>query len=84
MSQQDDILELLKKMRYDLTALQGKLSDVMEQVAALPSKGEKPRCPHCDLVFRGKLSLDEHVHTSHGGPVPPHWLEAERLAGIDA
>lgn len=83
MSQPADVLELLKKMRYDLTAMQAKLSDAIEAFTSLnlPAQHEV-RCERCGLRFRGALSLAEHLHTSHDGPLPAHWLEAERLAGL--
>lgn len=83
MTQPADIFELFKRMRYDLTALQAKLTDAQNMLASLnlPAQHEV-KCPVCGLRFRGVLSLDEHVHLSHDGPLPPHWLEAERLAGL--
>ena len=80
-----DIFELLKRMRYDLTALQAKLTDAQNMLAALNLPAQREvKCDVCGLRFRGTLSLAEHLHVSHNGPLPAHWLEAERLAGIGA
>lgn len=83
MTDSADVFALLDKMRYDLTAAQGKLTDVKAMLGELnlPSK-PRPRCSFCGLTFRGALSLAEHLHTSHDGPVPEHFLAAERAAGI--
>ena len=77
-----DLSEILKKVRYDLTAAQGKLSEAMRAIAGLnlPEPAELV-CIHCGLVCGGPKVLAEHLYYSHQGPVPPHWIEAERLAG---
>lgn len=73
-----DLYEMLKKVRYDATAIQGKVTDALNMLAELnlPTATEL-RCPHCDLPFRGRLPLDEHIYNSHGGPVPAHWEAIE-------
>lgn len=77
-----DIFALLKRMRHELTTLQAQLTDAQNMLAALNlPKQNEARC-ECGLKFRGALSLAEHVHTSHGGPLPDHWLKAEELAGM--
>lgn len=80
-----DALEECRRIRMDLTNAQAKLTDVMNALAAHPdaaSANGRIRCPECDVPIRGELSLAEHLHVSHGGPLPPHWAEAERLAGL--
>lgn len=78
-----DAVDLCIRIRMDLTNAQGKLTDVIEALAAIPEPASADRvCPTCGVKTRGPLSLAEHVHTSHGGPLPSHWVEAERLAGI--
>ena len=76
-----DALELAKKMRMDLTQLQGRLTDLMETLAAQPAS-DQPRCPTCGVPVKGPLALAEHLHNSHDGPLPQHWIRAEQLAGL--
>ena len=38
------------------------------------------KCPHCGLERKNPRTLAEHIYTSHDGPVPEHWLEAEARA----
>lgn len=80
-----EALTELDRIRKDLTNAQAKLTDVKNAIAAHPdSEGDpRPRCPHCNVQLRGQLALAEHVHTSHDGPIPDHWIAAERAAGLD-
>ena len=84
MSDDPELITLLKKLRYDLTGMQVKVSEALRMVAALDlAPAVEHRCPHCSLVLREKLALAEHVYVSHEGPEPEHWKEAERLAEED-
>lgn len=76
----EDSLELCRKIRYDLTAAQAKLTNIIEALASLPPT-PKSVCCICGLHLRGPLSLAEHLYTSHDGDLPDHWAQAERLAG---
>lgn len=77
----DELLEIAKKIRYDLTASQQKLSELMRGIAALDLPEEvAATCPHCRLKLSGPNSLAEHLYVSHGGEVPPVWERAEALA----
>ncbi len=76
-----DALALARRIRMDLTNAQAKLTDVIELLASLP-EAPSSRCPICDVPLRGPLSLAEHVHLSHDGPIPEHYLAAERAAGL--
>lgn len=83
MSGDHDLIELLKRMRYDLTDMQVKVTAALNMAAGLnlpPS--EAYTCPDglCRLTFRSRYKLAEHVHTSHGGPIPEHWLAIEAMA----
>lgn len=74
---------LAERIRLDLTNAQGKLTDVLNALAAHPdAQAPRPACPTCGLKFRGPLTLAEHMHHSHQAPVPEHLLEAERRAGL--
>lgn len=76
---------LLDKLQMDNRAQAAKLADLRMQVAALalPDPHESA-CPVCGTKFRHKLTMAEHHYNAHGGPVPEHYLAAERLAGIEA
>ncbi len=78
-----EALALAQKIRMDLTNAQGKLTDVIEALAALPdTASERPVCPTCGVRLRGPNSLAEHVYNRHGGPVPEHYAAAEKAAGL--
>lgn len=82
MSEEHELLEGLKKLRYDLTGMQVKVSELLRLAASLDLPDQKKwACPVCHAVFPGKHSFAEHKYLSHGGPEPEHWLEAERKAG---
>lgn len=82
--QPEDIRTQLRSMREDLTRLQGRVTDALNMLnnLGLPEQGISYRCPTCNVPLRGPLSLAEHIHLSHDGPLPAHYLEAERLAGL--
>lgn len=60
MSGNRELLELCRRLRYDLTAAQGKLTDIMSAVSALESELSVPRpassayapFPHADIAER--------------------------------
>jgi hypothetical protein len=75
-----DLVELLKKMRYDLTQLQGRLSEALRQARAMDlPEPDAYVCPNglCGLQFRSATRLAEHVYVSHAGPVPAHYAAIE-------
>ena len=76
-----DVLEIAKTIRYDLTALQAKVTDLLNAIGKLnlpdPSRSI---CPECGVSLSGPLKLAEHLYVSHDGPEPQHWLEAENKA----
>ena len=76
-----EILELTKTIRYDLTALQAKLTELLRMAGNLraPDASEHT-CPTCHLHFQRPDKLAEHLYITHDGPDPPHWLKAEALA----
>lgn len=76
-----EIVELAKKIRYDLTALQSKLSELLRMAGTLeaPDSSEHT-CTKCGLHFHRLDKLAEHLYVTHDGPEPPHWLKAEALA----
>lgn len=77
-----EILELARTIRYDLTALQAKLSELI-RLAGEKTDRETHTCPDCGLGFKGSMSLAEHRYVQHDGPEPAHWLEAEARADLE-
>jgi hypothetical protein len=77
-SSADSLYEKLREIRYETTAIQGKLSDVFKILESLSIQdAPRPECERCRATFAGPLSLSEHVYQAHDGPVPEHWREAE-------
>ena len=72
-----DLLEISAKMQMDVNALAAKLTELRSWIASLPDDGPAHRCERCRSVFRGPLSLAEHLYIAHDGPVPSHWEDAE-------
>lgn len=73
--------DLAMGIRYDLTAAQGKLTELVRQVAEanLPMP-EELVCPTCGVPTKGPRTLAEHQHVSHDGSVPDHWLHTEAIS----
>jgi hypothetical protein len=65
-----DLEAIAKKLRYDLTAAQGKLTDLMngiaELAAKLPSEGNDAKCPRCGVNPPKNTTIDEHLENVHG------------------
>lgn len=75
-----EILEQAKKIRYDLTALQAKLTELLRMAGNLETTNPNHQtCKHCGLPFQRTDKLAEHLYLTHNGPEPPHWLKAEAL-----
>lgn len=71
--------ELAMTIRYDLTAAQGKLTELMRQIGELPIDTSSPpvKCPYCKLERSGPMTLAEHIYNHHDGPVPAHYAAIE-------
>lgn len=79
-AQPADLYEILKKIRYDTTAIQAKVTDALNVLNELHLPDQpRTKCPHCGIEVRGQRTLAEHLHVSHGGPVPAHLADAEKL-----
>jgi hypothetical protein len=77
----NDVYEMLRKIRYDLTAAQGKLTDVFSMLGELNLQDTPAhQCERCGAIFRGAAPLAEHVYQSHDGPEPEHWLRIEAMS----
>lgn len=72
----DDLEAIMRQMRYDLTALQAKLTELMTGVARLKiPEGRRVICGECGVNLTGPRALAEHRWTIHDGPEPAHWGE---------
>ena len=80
----DEIVAQLQQIKYDLSVTQTRVGQALEAVAALPRPANSEHvCPTCKRDdFRSAQARDEHIYYHHAGDVPPHFLAAERLAGI--
>lgn len=77
------MLNELKRIRYATTQIQGIVSDLLRAIAGSDLlKAERPRCPVCGTSDRSEYAVAEHLHRSHGGPVPKHILDAEARADL--
>lgn len=74
---------LLDKLQMDNRKQAAKLVELRSYVAGLSlPEAAAYKCPRCGTRFRTQLLVAEHVYNSHDGPVPEHYLRAERLAGL--
>ena len=61
-----DLYEQLRRIRYDLTAAQGKLTDAFAMLDALHLEDRRPGCPHCGYRSAPNLpSVAEHIADKH-------------------
>lgn len=74
-----EIVEQAKRIRYDLTALQAKVSELLRMAGQLPAPDPPATVtcpePHCQLRLPGPKALAEHSYHVHHGPEPDHWHE---------
>lgn len=70
-----EIVAALKTLRYDLTAIQAKLTDLLTMAARLPAPDppDTVTCPHCSLKLENQRRLAEHAYHVHAGPEPEHY-----------
>ena len=65
-----EILEIARKIRYDLTTVQAKLSELMRLAALLEAPDDDARtCPECGLHARAlpaSATLADHRYRAHG------------------
>lgn len=83
MNDEHELFEIARSIRYDLTVLQAKTTDLLLALA----RTDLPEpiahiCPDCGVHTRGAYTLAEHQYHSHEGPTPEHWLEAEAKADL--
>lgn len=68
-----ETVRLARQIRYDLTSLQGKVSELLTALGRLSLDAEQERnvCPECGLVLVGtQRRIAEHRYVVHGGPDP--------------
>lgn len=64
-----EIFEQAQRIRYDLTALQGKVTELLRMAGSLPEPGEGASCPECGLSAKALpqgCTLMDHRRRSHG------------------
>lgn len=74
-----DVDEIVKKLRMDLSAAQGKITELKNALASFDLPRDEPAfaCKHngCGLPFRSEQRLSEHLENVHGvrqvPPAPP-------------
>lgn len=83
MTERHPVWQLLDKLQMDNREQAAKLVELRALVSQLELPNPaKRRCDTCGVSFRNQLLRDEHVYHSHQGPVPEHYLRAERLANL--
>lgn len=81
MSHNHPVWEAADALQMDLRAANAKLTELRSQIAALNLKPPAAfSCPICGIQFKSTAKLEEHVYTSHDGPLPAHYAHAEQIA----
>jgi hypothetical protein len=76
-----ELWQLLDAIQMDLRAATAKLVAVRAHISQLDlPQPTAATCPHCQLRLAGPNTLAEHLHVSHNGPIPDHWLLADQRA----
>lgn len=87
MSNEPEVFEVLRKIRYDLTAAQGKVTEAMRMLSALNLEAEPEpfQCPKGCRGFSTERGLAFHMANVHDGPaVPLNEEELRVVQEIDA
>jgi hypothetical protein len=65
----EDLFELIDKIRYDLTAAQGKITDLKLMLGdlsqQLPERGPRLECPRCGVSKPNEEQLADHLALVH-------------------
>jgi transposase len=77
--QEPEVFEVVRKLRYDLTAAQAKVTDLLNQLAALNLEpAQRQSCPKCGIPLKGgERTLAMHIQNVHDGPLVPFTPEEE-------
>jgi hypothetical protein len=79
-SARHDIWAIADAIQMDLRAAQAKLVELRSYLANLDLPDTSSvTCSFCGVKLRGPNTLAEHVHVSHDGPLPAHWVKADAL-----
>ena len=74
MSDEPEVFEVLRKIRYDLTAAQAKITEAMRMLSnmnlAAPDDTKPFKCS-CGFSFATEQRLATHQQNVHGGPTVP-------------
>lgn len=67
MTNEPDIYGMVRKLRYDLTAMQAKVSDILEELSRLnlPAQTTNWKCKHCGIEKRTEELLNAHIELIH-------------------
>jgi hypothetical protein len=76
---QETLLELTRKLRYDTTAIQAKISELATAIAALnlPDETPRPSCPTCGIQKSNAQAVLEHRALVHQDPAAQQQLDEE-------
>lgn len=80
-----DMHDLAMQIRYDLTAAQSKLTELMRQIGEQPDHATNTIvCPRCTIALAGPRALAEHLDNVHGAsdPLVPARASLEGPAGV--
>jgi hypothetical protein len=77
-----EIFEILRKLRYDLTAAQTKCTEALNTLASmnLPAEPDGLDCPFCGVNCRSDRALAYHLQNVHNGPAVP--MTSDELAAL--
>jgi hypothetical protein len=75
-----EIFEVLRRLRYDLTAAQAKVTDALNILSSmnLPALKARLECPECGAGLPGERALAFHLQNVHDGPPVPLSAEEAR------
>jgi len=68
-----ELEDLLRGIRYDATAIQAKVSELLRMIAEIPQLSDdhtKLPCPECGVPLAGPRALAEHLYVTHDLPSP--------------
>lgn len=80
MTNEPDVYQILRKLRYDLTAAQVKVTEALNALNAmnLPEQSPLIACPKCGAGMKTQHALALHDQNVHDGPPVP--LTEQELA----
>lgn len=83
MTDEHELFQIARQLRYDLTSMQAKVTELLILLADLDLPDQtRPVCPTCGATFKSRNGLTEHLYHAHDGPEPAHWVEAEAKASL--